>query len=33
MEQFLGLNGPVVKGHGGIDATGFIIQLIYVIRS
>ena len=23
---FLGLNGPVVKSHGGTDALGFIIQ-------
>ena len=27
---FLGLNGPVVKSHGGTDALGFIIQLTYV---
>ena len=29
---FLGLNGPVVKSHGGIDALVFIIQLICATR-
>ena len=29
---FLGLNGPVVKSHGGTDALVFIIQSIYVIK-
>ena len=30
---FLGLNGPVVKSHGGIDSTGFYysIDLCYKI--
>ena len=30
---FLGLNGPVVKSHGGIDPTGFYhsIDLCYKI--
>ena len=30
---FLGLNGPVVKSHGGIDAIGFYhsIDLCYKI--
>ena len=29
---FLGLNGPVVKSHGGIDVWVFIIQLICATR-
>ena len=33
VQYFLGLNGPVVKSHGGTDAVGFFysIDLCYKI--